>query len=152
MAIQKRDSSFPKGPTAWIGNNGTAYYSVPFTWNLPTLKKVFLNVDLYVDRIVVGGPAVRLMPRFFDDVPGVTVDLGDCPGVMQKVHHLATKTSTGCIRKCGFCAVTKIEGELKELDDWPDLPIITDNNLLATSEKHFDRVMDRLEKHGGSRF
>jgi len=28
----------------------------------------------------------------------------------------------------------------------PDLPIITDNNLLACSKKHFDKVIDRLKK------
>ena len=145
-------TDFPKGPTTWMGAENTAYYSIPFTWNLPTMRKVFSNCDIYVDRIVVGGPAVRLMPHFFDDIPGVRADISDLPGVMQRVHPLATKTSSGCIRKCPFCAVPKTEGDLKELDDWPDLPIITDNNLLATSLPHFDRVMDRLEKHKGVDF
>ncbi len=106
---------FPKGPTTWMGADNTAYYSIPFTWNLPQMAKVFQNVDIFVDRIVVGGPAVRLMPHYFDDTPYVRVDLGDIPGVMQKVNPLATKTSVGCIRKCEFCAVPKTEGTLKEL-------------------------------------
>ena len=33
------------------------------------------------------------------------------------------------------------------LPDWPDLPVIADDNLLATPLQHFDRVCDRLEKH-----
>lgn len=53
----------------------------------------------------------------------------------------------GCIRNCEFCGVDKIEPSFNELTDWPDLPIICDNNLLAASHKHFDRVIDRLKKH-----
>ncbi len=142
---------FPKAPTTWLGENNTLFVSIPFTWNLPGLRKRFKNVDIFVDRIVVGGPGIKLMPGYFDDMPYVTV-ADDCPGVMQRVHPLATKTSTGCVRKCPFCAVPKTEGDLIELKNWPDLPIITDNNLIATSPKHFDRVMDRLEKHKGVDF
>lgn len=144
-------SDFPKGPTFWVIHR-TLFVSVPFTWDLPILRNRFANDDFLVDRIIVGGPAVRLMPDFFDDMPWVKVEKGDLPGVMQRVHPLATKTSTGCVRKCPFCAVPKMEGDLVELDDWPDLPIITDNNLLATTERHFDRVMDRLEHHRGVDF
>ena len=38
------------------------------------------------------------------------------------------------------------------MDDWPDLPILCDNNLLAASVEHFDKVLDRLEKHEGVDF
>lgn len=143
---------FPKGPTEWMGAEGVLYVSIPFTWNLPILRRKLKTVDMYVNHIVVGGPAVRLMPHFFDEDPWVSADLGDCPGVMQRANPWATKTSTGCVRTCEFCAVPRTEGPLKELDDWPDLPIITDNNLLACSDAHFDRVIDRLEKHAGVDF
>ena len=149
---EKTDRAFPRGSTRWLGEQGTLFVSVPFTWNLPTLRRLLNNADIYVDHIVVGGPAIRLMPRYFEDCPWITTDLGDLPGVMQKVNPYATKTSTGCVRTCEFCAVPKTEGALKELDDWPDLPIITDNNLLACSLPHFDRVMDRLENHQGVDF
>jgi hypothetical protein len=45
-----------------------------------------------------------------------------------------------------------IEGCFSELNDWPDLPIICDNNLLAASEQHTDKVFDRLEKFEGVDF
>ena len=32
------------------------------------------------------------------------------------------------------------------LPEWPDLPVIADNNLLGNPIDHFDRVCDRLEK------
>lgn len=65
-------------------------------------------------------------------------------GVLQRVNPQATRTTLGCIRSCPFCGVRRIEGRFRELDDWPDLPIICDNNLLAASYRHFDRVIDRL--------
>ena len=107
---------------------------------------------LFHEGAVVGGPAVRLMPEYLTGIDGVKVDTGDMPGALQRVNPAATKTTTGCIRRCAFCAVPKLEGPLVELDDWPDLPIITDNNLLGASQPHFDRVIDRLAKHGRADF
>ena len=100
------------------------------------------------NRAVVGGPAVRLMPGYFSGMDFVMVNIqNSSQSVLQRVNLLATKTTVGCVNACSFCAVPKIEGKFRELEDWPDLPIICDNNLLAASTTHFDRVMDRLEKH-----
>lgn len=101
---------------------------------------------MFWDRALVGGPAIKLMPTYFASMPWVTTG-ATLNGVLQRVNPLATKTSIGCVRKCSFCAVPRIEGKLKELSDWPDLPVICDNNLLACSVEHFDRVIDRLKKH-----
>ena len=38
------------------------------------------------------------------------------------------------------------------MDDWPDLPVLCDNNILAVSEAHFDKVIDRLKAHGWADF
>jgi len=126
--------------------------SVVFTWDLPIVRK-------YVEmmrhrRIRIGGPALGLMPNFFFGLPCETG--GDYPGVLQRWNPLATRTSVGCIRMCKFCSVPTVEGvkalqefgrRQVELHDWLDLPVIADNNLLANSVEHFDRVCDRLEKH-----
>ena len=45
-----------------------------------------------------------------------------------------------------------IIGYIPFLNRWPDLPVICDNNLLATSSSHFDRVIDRLIAHGWANF
>ena len=34
------------------------------------------------------------------------------------------------------------------MEDWPDLPVLCDNNLLAAPLSHFDKVIDRLIRHG----
>lgn len=98
------------------------------------------------EKALVGGPAVYLLPDFFQDLDHVAVGRS-YPGVLQLVNPLATKTTTGCPRGCGFCGVSTIEPGFVELEDWPDLPHVTDSNLLASTEEHFDRVMDRLERH-----
>lgn len=129
---------------------------VVFTWDLPAARKY--ADSLRHRRVRIGGPAVKLakekLPGFFD---GCAAEIdGDYPGVLQRWNHLATRTSVGCIRNCQFCSVPLVEGldTLREfgkrqmaLPDWPDLPVIADNNILANSEAHFDRVCDRLEKH-----
>lgn len=106
------------------------------------------------DTALVGGPAVELMPGYFTGMDHV-MEGHDSPGVLQRINPQATRTSTGCNRRCPFCAVGigKVEtGGLKELNDWPDLPVLCDNNLLASSEAHFDKVVDRLKVHGWADF
>lgn len=142
----KTESKWPKATTMWV-DNGTLYASIPFTWELPVVER---QLGWY-KRVVVGGPAVRIMPSYFDQHSQVEIG-NDMPGLLQRINPMATKTTTGCVRKCGFCAVPAMEGKLKCLPDWPDLPILIDNNLLAAPKAHFDRVIDRLVKWGWADF
>lgn len=126
--------------------------SVVFTWHLPKARQYAEYMGHR--RVRIGGPAVSLMPQYLS---GLKAEVGgEYPGVLQKFNPQATRTSVGCVRQCKFCSVPIIEGlpTLKqfgarqaELAEWPDLPVIADNNLLANSVEHFDRVCDRLEKH-----
>jgi hypothetical protein len=142
-------TDWPKGPYRWV-EDGRWHISVPFTWNLLALRTELLSGDLFTDeRPVVGGPAVMLRPEYLADVAEVRMSH---PGVLQRVNPLATRTTVGCPNRCGFCAVPKIEGEFRELAEWPDLPVLCDNNLLAASVEHFDRVIDRLRRHQGVDF
>ena len=142
---------WPKRETLWE-SDGILYVSVPFTWRLPDVSRWLHQRQLFHERVVVGGPAIKLMPDFLSGIDGVTVDAGDLDGVLQRVNPSATRTSVGCSKGCSFCAVGKIEGAHLELDDWPDRPIIVDSNLLQCSSAHFDRVCDRLEQHGWADF
>jgi hypothetical protein len=142
--------NWPKKPFSWsIG--GILYVSVPFTWNLPELREALRQRSFLWDKCVIGGPATKVMPDFFSDMNHVVVKKNQ-NGILQKINPYATRTTFGCPHSCGFCAVNLIEGEFRELQDWPDLPIITDSNILACSINHFDRVMNRLEKHTGVDF
>jgi len=126
-----------------------AYLSVVFTWDLPQAyqRAVWLRTMGY--EVHAGGPAVDLMPDYLSGVARVG---GSLNGALDRHNPAATFTSRGCIRRCPFCAVWRVEGKLRELDDWPVRPIICDNNLLACSKKHFDQVIDRLKPVPGVDF
>jgi len=100
---------WPKRAIDWI-ENGTALVSVPFTWELPQAysRCAFLREQGY--KVRAGGPAVNLMPDYLVDV----AEIGGEVDALKHHNPDATFTSRGCIRKCGFCAVPKIEGDLVE--------------------------------------
>jgi len=147
---KKKQIEWSRGPTKWIENQ-ILHISIPFTWNLPEVRAEVQQKSFLWKQVKVGGPAVSLLPDFFADLSWVKAG-GNYPGALQKINPLATNTTVGCIRKCRFCAVQKIEPKFYELQNWPDLPIICDNNLLAASMSHFHKVIDRLARHGWADF
>ncbi len=128
------------GLTEWIEDD-MAYLSVVFSWRLHEAYQRVLFLRAQGLRVRLGGGAVTLNSQMFDGI----AELGGQVNALQYHNPNATFTSRGCIRKCPFCAVPKIEGALVELDDWELKPLICDNNFLACSRKHFDRVIDRLK-------
>jgi biotin synthase-like enzyme len=128
-----------KTPIVFYHNNRKCY-SIPFTFQLPQIKKVIQYDNSYP---LVGGTAVKLLPEYLKEIAEVSNE--NIPGVLQRFNPLATKTTLGCPNNCGFCAVNTIEKEYIELDDWLNLPIICDNNLLAASKVHFDKVVDKAK-------
>lgn len=118
----------------------TLYLSVPFTWLLPRAKH---EAQWFEGPVMAGGPAVDLMPDMISDVAKVGEP---CPVDPLPFHNpLATFTTRGCPNSCRFCAVPKIEGDFREIEDFKPAPIVCDNNFLASSRAHFDHVIDRLK-------
>ncbi len=124
-----------KGIASWkVGK--TLYQSIPFTWLLPEAEK---QAKEHKGPVIAGGPAIKLMGANWAETPDTV------PYDTLSFHNpLATFTTRGCPNHCSFCAVPKIEGELKELDSWKSGPVICDNNLLASTRKHFEKVIDSL--------
>jgi len=135
------------GYIEWIEGN-TAYISVVFSWLLGKAfqRAVWLKMQGYEVR--AGGPAVSYNPKFLSSV----AEIGGEVDALSRHNPEATFTTRGCIRKCSFCIVSKIEPEYKELSDFPIRPIVCDNNFLASSRKHFDLVIDRLKPIKGIDF
>ena len=130
------------GMVEWIEGN-TAYISSVFSWNLDRayMRCVYWKSAGY--HVKAGGSTVTMNPDVFREF--------DLTGTVDALSHHnpdAVFTSRGCIRRCGFCMVPTLEGSIRELDQWDDKPVICDNNLLATSQDHFDRVIDRLLEAG----
>ena len=138
--VVKSDNGWSGGVAEWI-DGPTAYLSIVFSWNLPAAysRAAWLHAQGY--RVRAGGPAVALNPTYLADV----AEIGGEIDALSRHNPNATVTSRGCIRRCPFCAVPRIEGNLRELADWEPKPIVCDNNLLACSHAHFDRVIDRLK-------
>jgi hypothetical protein len=130
--------TWSNGMAEWIEDK-TAFVSAVFSWNIDKayMRCVYLKSQGY--KVRVGGQVVTMNPDIFSEF--------DTTGSVNALSHHnpdATFTSRGCIRNCSFCLVPKIEGKLIELDNWEVKPIICDNNLLATSQLHFDKVIDKL--------
>ena len=112
--------------------------SVPFTWLMPKAEAL---AKRHSGPVWVGGPAVRLLglPAWASkDSPR------DWDGALARHNPDATFTTRGCLRHCSFCAVPKIEGELRELKEWRVAPIVCDNNFLVASKRHIENAITRL--------
>ncbi len=132
--------NWSKNIVHWVEGD-TAFISVVFTWQLPEAFSMAVWYKQQGYHVRAGGVAVKLLPDYLAPV----AEIGGEIDALPRHNPNATFTSRGCIRNCQFCAVPKIEGGLRELTDWKPKPIICDNNLLATSQKHFDTVVDRLK-------
>lgn len=133
-------SKWSGGYVEWIVND-IAYLSVVFSWRLDEAYQRAIWHKMQGRRVRAGGPAITMNPGFIDSVADTSGQVDALP-----YHNPnATFTTRGCPRKCGFCAVPKIEGGLTELSDWPIKNIVCDNNILAASRRHFDSVIDKLK-------
>jgi len=128
------------GYVEWVEGD-TAYLSVVFSWHLPRAYQRASWHRAMGHKVRAGGPAVDIQPNYLDNAM--------CGGHVPSLHRhnrLACFTTRGCIRQCPFCAVPRIEGEFRELDNYELQPIVCDNNFLASSRKHFDAVIDGLKQ------
>lgn len=125
----------------WIEND-TANISVVFSWNLQDAYQKAIWYKSMGYKVRVGGPAIHGKSKSIFD--GIAQTGGHIFDVVRRHNPNATFTTRGCIRKCPFCLVPIIESEFIELDDFPLRPIVCDNNILASSDYHFDMVCEKL--------
>lgn len=113
-------------------------------------------------KIRVGGISVSLRPEIFREKLGDDVEI--MVGIDEGFDRVAPNyemapskfsygfTSRGCINKCGWCVVPKIEGKLRVIDGWRNqlgphnLFLSMDNNLLACGEEHLVSVMQTMRE------
>jgi len=120
-------------PVMFMPKYDEIHISVTFTWDIDKAKRLAQEWKPY-GEVKIGGPA-------FGD-PGGEFEPG------KYIRSGVTITSRGCFNKCSFCFVPKREGKLRELEVKPG-NIIQDNNFLACSKNHRDKVFSMLksQKH-----
>jgi len=123
--------------------------SVIFSWDLPWTAEVAHWATGLDKAVEIGGPAAELNAAWVERETGVVPWRGrhPCDEVRLEQPRM-TWTSRGCVNRCAFCAVPRLEGDLVELDDydWQPAPLVMDNNFLATSPAHQERVIARLAR------
>ncbi len=121
----------------------TLYLSVVFSWDL---RKAKARAKQHKGKVIVGGPAAVMNSEIFEGIAEVRTEM---KGVEPILFHnpLASFSSKGCIRNCKFCVVRGVEGDLKELKNFRPAPVMCDNNFLACSAKHQERVIETLKDY-----
>lgn len=112
------------------------HISTVFTWDIDKAYALIVPWTSY-GWVKVGGPA--LDHRGEDFVPGMYLKEG------------ITITSRGCPNRCWYCLAAKREGDIRELPI-REGNIIQDNNLLACSSKHIEKVFCMLKNKRGIQF
>lgn len=125
MSPQDPDSYFST-PELFMPEYDEVHISVTFTWDIEKAKWLKKQWE-HIAPVKIGGVAIDGEGKSFN--PGMYVREG------------ITKTSIGCPNNCGWCFVKQ---PLKELKIYPGNNII-DNNLLACSKSHIDRVFQMLK-------
>lgn len=108
-----------------------AHISTVFDWDIPKAHQLADAWRKHAKIVRTGGPAFGDSGGEF--MPGMYIK----PGV--------TITSRGCPNRCGFCFVPKREGAIRELEIKPG-HIIQDNNFLACSDQHKEKVFKMLKE------
>ncbi len=118
-----------------------------FTFDIPYSVGMAREAKNRCKVVRVGGVAASLLPKYFED-KGVVVHQGLIPDaenfspnydLLGKVpEYSISHTSRGCIRKCKFCMVPKLEPVFGERGGWVDdihpgakKVLFFDNNWLA---------------------
>ena len=122
--------AFTGDPGLFLPSPQPVRISVTFTWDIEEGLRLSDAWKQYYPDVQVGGPAFNNPGGEF--IPGRFIKEG------------VTITSRGCIRNCPYCFVPKREGKIRELpikEGW----IVQDNNLLACSNIHIQKVFGMLK-------
>lgn len=132
-----------------------------FTFDIYKIIGLIKKLKQSYNKIKVGGISASLLPDMFRK-EGVEVHVGLMPEVekyapdysllKEKPDYSISHISRGCIRKCGFCMVHKLEPEFQNRD-WENdiLPgtkkiLFYDNNFTAKSIEEMGKDVIKIKE------
>lgn len=140
------------------------YFSVIFTWDILKMIRQVNLVRTWGKEVEIGGPAATFVHKYIHTQTGIEPHRG----LDERFEHIPplswlkeyrpkmtggdyqlTFTSRGCPHRCAFCGVRKVEPVALEYDDFPMASMIGDNNILATSWKHQELVVNKYANFRG---
>lgn len=134
----------------WFSYGDLALLSVVFTRDLEDAAQYAMLARHKGMEVRVGGPALTMTSDWFlRNTGGIIPHVGLAEFDREPGQYDWTFTSRGCPRNCPFCLVTKLEGpKVVEFDDFNPAPNIGDNNILMTSDRHQEVVIQRTLEAG----
>ena len=136
------DDRLPKA-----GEFDEIWITTVFTFDIPHAVGMVREAKNRAGRVLVGGVSATLLPEKFED-EGVEVHRGLIPDAEAfspdysllgfAPEYSISHTSRGCVRRCGFCMVHRLEPEFGNRRDWvrdihqdTKKVLFFDNNWLA---------------------
>lgn len=105
--------------------------SAIFGWERDKAERIRGELEARGTEVCMGGTGISTETRR---------DIEDYP--LEGFSH--SYTSVGCTRNCPWCIVPRMWDGVRELDEWGYAPRMIDPNILATSEEHRARVVEKL--------
>jgi len=149
-----------RGKLPAAGKYDEIWITTRFTYDIPYAAGMVREAKKRTDRVWVGGIAASLLPEHFE-----REEVEVHKGLLPEAEHFApdysllgevpkysiSHTSRGCVRKCKFCMVTRLEPEFTHRPDWErDLHpaarkvLFYDNNWLAKQMADLESDVSKL--------
>lgn len=123
-------------PGLFLPEVDEVHISCTFSWDKQKAERLYRAWSKVLPT-KLGGPAY----------PHKTKNIDFTPGLYLKKGYVFT--SRGCPYKCEYCLVQEQEGGIKELSTIHSGHYLMDNNILACSKSHIQKVFEMLSGQKG---
>jgi len=124
--------------------------SAIFSWDVPALIAGANQVQGRAGEVEIGGPGTLALAEYIEQQTGIAPVRGlDMRFEQQPGTYAQTFTTRGCPGSCPWCIVPRLEGRrIIEYPNFDPAPVVLDNNILAASVEHQERVVEKLLQQG----
>lgn len=144
------------------GEFDAIWLTTVFTFEIKHSLTLAIEATKRAKKVKVGGVAASLMPREFER-HGITVHRGLMKGAERVAPdysllpdaptYSVAHTSRGCVRRCGFCMVWRVEPDFSPVARWEThlapgakRVLFYDNNWLAKPRKVWEEDVAKIKR------